>query len=98
MHSKGKWHKGQGNGEGSIFADEGRMRMESNGTTLYPICQMNRGWEEKEDAANADIVAAAPELLAACEAYVTIYGHRKDHENAHAMKLARAAVAKARGQ
>lgn len=63
-HTKGPWHTGQGNGEGSIFADEGRMRFE-NGTVLYPICRINTGWDEAEDAANARLVAAAPELFEA---------------------------------
>lgn len=63
-HTKGPWHTGQGNGEGSIFADEGRMRFE-NGTVLYPICTINTGWDAAEDAANTRLVAAAPVMLAA---------------------------------
>lgn len=63
-HTKGPWHVGVGNGEGSVFADEGRARMEQGGTTLYPICNVNRGWDDAEDAANARLIAAAPELLA----------------------------------
>jgi hypothetical protein len=43
------------------------MRPESGGTTLYPICSTTRGWEASEDAANARVLAAAPELLEACE-------------------------------
>ena len=65
-HTKGPWHVGVGNGEGSIFADEGRTRLESGGTTLYPICQINSGWNDAEDAANARLIAAAPDLLDAC--------------------------------
>ena len=67
-HTKGAWHIGEGNGEGSIFADSGRTRLESGGTTLYPICEINNGWDEGEDAANARLIAASPELLAAAEA------------------------------
>jgi hypothetical protein len=67
-HTKGPWHVGVGNGEGSIFADSGRTRLESGGTTLYPICEINSGWDESEDAANARLIASAPELLAAAEA------------------------------
>jgi hypothetical protein len=62
-HTKGPWHVGVGNGEGSVFADEGRARMEQGGTTLYPICNVNRGWDEAEDAANARLIAAAPQML-----------------------------------
>jgi len=65
-HTPGPWHEGQGNGEGSIFmTGEGRMRMTDHGTSLYPICRMTRGWEEGEDAANARLVAAAPDVFAA---------------------------------
>jgi hypothetical protein len=62
-HTKGPWHVGVGNGEGSVFADEGRARMEQGGTTLYPICNVNRGWDDAEDAANARLIAAAPQML-----------------------------------
>jgi hypothetical protein len=58
---------GAGNGEGSIFADSGRMRLEQGGTTLYPICEINNWWNDAEDAANARLIAAAPELLAALQ-------------------------------
>ena len=40
-HTPGQLHIGQGNGEGSIFADNaGRMRLEKGGTALYPICKV----------------------------------------------------------
>jgi hypothetical protein len=64
-HTKGPWHIGQGNGEGSIFCESGRTRLESGGTTLYPICDISRGWDEEEDKANARLIASAPDLLAA---------------------------------
>jgi hypothetical protein len=64
-HTKGPWHTGQGNGEGSIFCESGRMRLESGGTTLYPVCAISRGWDEGEDEANAHLIAAAPDLLEA---------------------------------
>ena len=66
-HTPGPWHMGAGNGSGSIFADNGRTRLETGGTTLYPIAQIGRGWNEEEDEANARLVAAAPEMLAALE-------------------------------
>jgi hypothetical protein len=59
----GKWHVGQGNGVGSVFADEGRMRAEVGGTTLYPICSVVDF--DGEGEANARLIAAAPELLEA---------------------------------
>ena len=64
-HTATPWHIGTGNGEGAIFSESGRMRLESGGTTLYPVCTVVRGWDEAEDQANARLIAAAPELLAA---------------------------------
>lgn len=63
QHTATPWHVGAGNGEGAIFAESGRMRLESGGTTLYPVCTIVRGWDEAEDQANARLIAAAPELL-----------------------------------
>jgi hypothetical protein len=75
------WHIGQGNGEGSIFADEGRMRLEDAGTTLYPICTMVRGWDPAEDDFNARLVAAAPAMYAALQEAVTLLeASYLDHE------------------
>ena len=65
QHPSTPWHTGVGNGEGAIFADTGRTRLEAGGTTLYPICTVVRGWDEAEDNANAQLIAAAPHLLAA---------------------------------
>ena len=70
-HTQGPWHVGCGNGEGSIFADEGRMRMETGGTSLYPIATVNRGWDEDEDRANGILMASAPELLDALDCCIT---------------------------
>jgi hypothetical protein len=67
QHTPGPWHIGSGNGEGSIFAENGRMRLETRGTTLYPICHNVSTWNIDEDDANARLIAAAPELLSALE-------------------------------
>lgn len=64
-YTPGPWHRGAGNGEGSVFADEGRMRLEDGGTTLYPICRVITGWDHKEDECNAVLLAAAPEMYGA---------------------------------
>lgn len=103
-HTPGPWHIGSGNGEGSIFADNGRTRLEIGGTTLYPICQVNRKWEDEEDEANARTIAAAPELLASLAEAVDELEqmHRHYYGNCPggcpacvAIDKARAAIAKA---
>ena len=68
-HTPGPWHVGSGEGEGSIFADEGRMKLEEGKTTLYPIAIINPGWEADWEAeqANARLIAAAPAMCAALE-------------------------------
>ena len=71
QHTPGPWHIGSGNGEGSIFAENGRMRLETGGTTLYPICHNVSTWNIDEDDANARLIAAAPELLTALETCVS---------------------------
>jgi hypothetical protein len=112
-HTKGPWHTGQGNGEGSIFCESGRMRLESGGTTLYPVCAISRGWDEGEDEANAHLIAAAPDLLEAlsrlavwadhlgpcfCQACDYLPGNRERHKHTAECDLARAAIAKAEGR
>ena len=95
-YTKGPWHVGIGNGEGSIFADEGRSRLELGGTTLYPICQINSGWDEGEDAANARLIAASPDLLeAADDALADLEGYEFAAET---IRKLQAAIAKATGE
>jgi hypothetical protein len=83
---------GAGNGEGSIFADNGRTRLEIGGTTLYPIAQIGRGWNEVEDEANARLIAAAPEMLAALQSLTHPMASDEDLQNALAV------IAKAEGR
>ena len=47
------------------------MRLETGGTTLYPICHNVSTWNIDEDDANARLIAAAPELLTALETCVS---------------------------
>jgi hypothetical protein len=92
-YTKGPWHIGAGNGEGSVFADTGRTRLEQGGTTLYSICSVTLGWNDAEDAANARLIAAAPELLEALkDAIEIIEGTGLD------ASIQRAAIAKATGE
>ena len=76
---------GAGNGEGSIFADNGRTRLEIGGTTLYPIAQIGRGWNKVEDEANARLIAAAPEMLAALQSLTHPMASDEDLQNALAV-------------
>jgi len=96
-YTKGPWHIGAGNGEGSVFADTGRTRLEQGGTTLYSICRVTLGWNDAEDAANARLIAAAPDLLAALQAIVNgnVYGD-SDEWNRR-IDAGFAAIAKATG-
>ena len=84
-HTQGPWHVGAGNGEGSIFADNGRTRLEIGGTTLYSIAQITRGWNEAEDEANARLIAAAPEMLEALQSLTHPMASDEDLQNALAV-------------
>jgi hypothetical protein len=99
LHTPGPWHIGIGNGIGSIFPDNGRTRLEDGGTTLYPIASVNSGWNADEDTANADLIAAAPELLAALTALVDyLEGYDEDYPEARPVfEQAYTAITKAGG-
>ena len=84
-YTPGPWHMGAGNGSGSIFADSGRTRLEIGGTTLYPIAQIGRGWNEEEDEANARLIAAAPEMLQALQSLTHPMASDEDLQNALAV-------------
>jgi hypothetical protein len=65
----------------------------------YPVA-MCGGLDEETDEANGRLIAAAPELLAACEAAVvalleTHLGHSPSETKLHAAHLCRAARTKA---
>lgn len=92
-HTPGPWHEGALNGAGSIFCDgDYRMDNEHGATVLYPIALINYGPDPEEDSANARLIAAAPELLAALEAFI-------DEANTkNVRQMARAAIAKAKGE
>jgi hypothetical protein len=90
-HTQGPWHVGAGNGEGSIFPDNGRTRLEIGGTTLYSIAQITRGWNEVEDEANARLIAAAPEMLAALQSLT--HPMASDEDLSHALAI----IAKVKG-
>jgi hypothetical protein len=74
-HTPAPWHIGQGNGEGEIFAESGRMKLQNGGIALYSVCSMTSGYNDEEDAANVRLISAAPELLAALQSMVEAFGH-----------------------
>jgi hypothetical protein len=65
--------------------------LEIGGTTLYSIAQITRGWNEVEDEANARLIVAAPEMLAALESLTHPMASDEDLQNALAV------IAKAKG-
>lgn len=100
-HTPEPWHVGRGNGEGSVFAESGRMRLEAGGTTLYPICNVIDF--EGEGEANECLIEAAPELLESLEWITRCVSFKGPHgttlyaiSNEH-MAAAKSAVAKAKG-
>jgi len=100
MFTKGPWHVGQGNGAGAIFSDSGRMKLVKGGTTLFPICSVIDGFSEPEDADNALLLAAAPELYDALNNLTLICGYLIPADNSFAQSVlaeARYALEKARG-
>lgn len=58
--TKGRLHLGQGNGEGLIFSDEGRMVLDrqTGATTLYPFANCRMSSNVAEDDANAATLVA----------------------------------------
>ena len=65
----GPWHCGQLNGEGAIFANNGkRLTIENGLHSLHPICHVQNTFG-KEDQANARLIAAAPEMLEQCKLF-----------------------------
>jgi hypothetical protein len=100
-HTPGPWHTGAGNGEGSIFCKEGRLRLNDRGTALYSICQVTHGYDQAEDDANASLIAAAPELLEALRRLLDSPCCNEDDqedETAEAIQQAIDAVGKAEGR
>jgi len=68
-HTPGPWHCGRGNGEGAIFANNGkRLTIENGLHSLHPICHVQNTFG-KEDQANARLIASAPELLEQCKLF-----------------------------
>ena len=84
----------------SVFTDGGGQEMERQ------VCEISRWFNEDETAEIAYLFAAAPDLLAACEAALWLLGTDADRRDVGDLRLTsvyevpgalRAAIAKARG-
>ncbi len=63
------------------------------------ICEGDEhGWPAEVAQANARLIAAAPELLAALEACAEYFRHRHHSLHLKAQEMTRAALAKAKGE
>jgi hypothetical protein len=65
LHTKTPWHIGTGNGEGSIFASTGRIRLENGGSTLYPIARI-ADTDETDRERILHLATQAPSLFDIC--------------------------------
>ena len=94
-HTPGPWKvSAQVNGKRHVVR-EGCQAGES------ALCMLPEGRIESERMANARLIASAPELLAACLAFNDAYSFISENAPAplmHAVRKARAAIARARGE
>ena len=105
-YTSGPWTKVPQNGSGPIIAHEFDTGKQMHPRGLRLICHvLARGSSADEDAANASLIAAAPDLLEALKRlsrlYDGIYVNMSDDEMAmsrEAWAEADAAIAKAEGQ
>jgi hypothetical protein len=74
--------------QGSWYAKEGQIYPEETGKTLALIPYFDA--EDKEQEANAQLIAASPELLEACESVLKSFGNsaRDYYEMTARQKLA----------
>ena len=93
-HSKGPWHR---SGANTIHSKADRVIVCYVGTADEEVREFNGERFE----ADADLVAAAPDLLEACEmaeaCFVSLFGEDANHR-APALDSLRAAIKKARGE
>lgn len=86
-HTPGPWFCENGDNRWAVWDDEG----------MACICDVHAGVEpDPSGATHARLIAAAPDLLAACEMMLTVYG--LSQEAPHAVEVMRAAIAKAKGE
>lgn len=103
-HTPGRWHVTQRPDLGQILIccdGSERMSMEMGGTTVAPISVIYG--ETAENEANARLIAAAPELLRACQLAIGQLEGSKPRSGFHAaslkadIEIVKSAIAKAKG-
>jgi hypothetical protein len=85
-YKQGPWHIGKRYPSGAIYDEKGGE-----------ICAFSDLLHPAEVAANARLIAAAPDLLAALQALISVIGVRVDDPRIKQFDAARAALAKAEG-
>ncbi len=102
-HTPGPWrHRAAGNLGNCIEADSGRRQFDGDDgfrtVAMFQACEPTglASKEAQNAAANARLIAAAPELLAALDVMLSAFdGNAEGMERALAKQQARAAIAKA---
>jgi hypothetical protein len=87
QHTPGPWFCENGDNRWVVWDDAG----------MACICDVHTGVEpDPSGTRHAHLIAAAPDLLAACELMLTVYGLAQ--EAPHAVEVMQAAIAKAKGK
>jgi hypothetical protein len=85
-HTKSPWHVGKRYPAGAVYDEKGAE-----------ICAFSDLLHPAEVAANARLIAAAPDLLRALQDLVSVVGVRIDDPRIKQFDAARAAIAKSEG-
>lgn len=90
-HTPGPW---QIDGE----AAECQARITADGEPIADVFGLDRGDDDGDEAnANVALIAAAPDLLAACESALDVVDHRNNMRFMECAALLKSAIAKAKG-
>lgn len=97
-HTPGPWMACVGNGSGSFWIVHHKTDTEDGGY-FGRVEALHSTEEARETArANAKLIGAAPDLLAACELVVKCYKGTASHEQVPAWEAVNAAIHKAKGE
>lgn len=99
-HTPGPWEIREQEGNNSTFLD-GEIQITTESDTLICALQDETGedWTAADMNANARLISAAPDLLAALERVLECHRLKISLDtNAAALEQARAAIAKAKGE